>query len=181
MIITVSGTMGSGKSTLAKKLAKELNFEYFYMGQIFRDLAKKRNLSLREYLELGETDPRIDKEVDDYQINIAKNNDNFIIDGRISFFLIPESIKLYIYSSLDVGAERIYKDLQKNYKRNEGNLKTIIDVKQEIEKRLATDKKRYRKYYNIDVFNPENFDLAIDSSNLNEEEVYNIAYNYIKK
>ena len=180
MIITVSGTMGSGKSTLAKKLAKKLNFDYFYMGQIFRDLAKKRNMNLRKYLELGETDPRVDKEVDDYQKKLSQTCDNFVIDGRVSFYVIPNSIKLYIYSSIEVGAKRIFNDLKNNPLRNEGNLKNVKEVEKEIKKRLKTDKKRYKKYYNIDVFNPDNFDLAIDTSNLSREEVFNIAYDYIK-
>ena len=180
MIITVSGTIGSGKSTLAKKLAKKLNFDYFYMGQIFRDLAKKRNLSLREYLELGETDPNIDKEVDDYQKKLSQTNDNFIIDGRVSFYIITRSIKLYIYSNIEIGAERIFNDLKNNLARNEGNLKNVKEVEKEIKKRLKTDKKRYKKYYNIDVFNPNNFDLAINTDNLSREGAFNIAYNYIK-
>lgn len=180
MIITISGTMGSGKSTLAKKLAQELNFEYFGMGQIFRDLAKKKNLTLREYVELGETDPQIDKEVDDYQLGIAKTKDNFIIDGRISFFLIPDSIKLYLFSDPEIGARRIFADLQKNSQRNEGVFQTVAEVKQDLEKRMATDKIRYKKYYNIDVYNQNNFDLALDTSALSEIEVFDFVYNYIK-
>ena len=181
MIITVSGTMGSGKSTLAKKLAKKLNFDYFYMGQIFRDLAKKRNINLREYLELGETDSNIDKKVDEYQKKLSQTNDNFIIDGRVSFYIIPNSIKLYIHSNIEIGAKRIFNDLKNNLARNEGNLKNVKGVKKEIEKRLKTDKKRYKKYYNIDVFNTNNFDLAINTDNLSREEAFNIVYDYIKK
>ena len=103
-----------------------------------------------------------------------------MIDGRVSFYIIPNSIKLYIYSSIEVGAERIFNDLKNNPLRNEGNLKNVKEVEKEIKKRLKTDKKRYKKYYNIDVFNPNNFDLAIDTSDLSREEVFNIAYNYIK-
>ena len=180
MIITVGGTMGAGKSTLAKKLAKKLNFDYFYMGQIFRDLAKKRNMNLRKYLELGETDPNIDKEVDDYQKKLSQTCNNFVIDGRVSFYIIPNSIKLYIYSSIEIGAERIFNDLKNNLARNEGKLKNVKEVEEEIKKRLKTDKKRYKKYYNIDVFNPNNFDLAINTDYSSREDIFNIAYNYIK-
>lgn len=181
MIITVSGTMGAGKSTLAKKIAEKLNFDYFYMGQIFRDLAKKRNMNLRKYLELGETDPNIDKEVDEYQKKLSQTHNNFVIDGRVSFYIIPNSIKLYIYSSIKVGAERIFSDFKDNPSRNEGDFKNVAEVEEEIKKRLKTDKKRYKKYYNINVFNPDNFDLAIDTSSLSREDVFNIAYDYINK
>jgi len=180
MIITVSGTIGSGKSTLAKKLAEKLNFDYFCMGQIFRDLAKKRNMNIRKYLETGEADPNIDKEVDDYQKKLSQTCDNFIIDSRVSFYIIPNSIKLYIHSNIKAGAERIFSDLKDNPSRNEGNFKNVKELKKEIKKRMKTDKKRYKKYYNINVFNPSNFDLAINTSNLSREEVFNIAYNYIK-
>lgn len=181
MIISIGGTMGSGKSTLAKALAKELNIPRFYMGQIFRDLAKKRNLKLREYLELGETDPQIDKEVDDYQTELGKTRDDFIIEGRTSFYFIPQSIKLYIHASPRIAAERIFKDLKTNAEnRNEGNFQSAQAVQADIEKRLKSDTKRYWQYYNIDVFNPKNYDLAIDTSNLNPDEVLEKALNYIK-
>lgn len=174
--------MGSGKSTLAKSLAKELGMPRYYMGQIFRDLAKKRNLRLREYLELGEADPKIDKEVDDYQAKLGKTKDNFIIEGRTSFFLIPQSVKLYIYTSPEIAAKRIFSDLKHNHEaRNEGNFKNAKEVEQDIKKRLKSDTKRYFKYYKVDVFNPDNYDFAIDTSCISPNKVLKIALDYIKR
>ncbi|NCN22449.1 AAA family ATPase, partial [Candidatus Falkowbacteria bacterium] len=65
MIITFSGAAGSGKSTIAQKLADNLKWPRYYMGGLRREAAKKRGLTLAEYNELGEKDPKTDMEVDE--------------------------------------------------------------------------------------------------------------------
>ena len=48
MIITVGGHIGSGKSTACKILRERylLNYSYSYTGQIFRDMAEERGVTL---------------------------------------------------------------------------------------------------------------------------------------
>ena len=59
MIITLNGDEGSGKTTIAKKIAEAVGYQRITTGEIFREMSKKRGLSLVEYLKLGETDPTI--------------------------------------------------------------------------------------------------------------------------
>ena len=49
MIISLSGAAGSGKSTVGERLAEELSWPRYYMGQMRRDAAKKRGMILSEY------------------------------------------------------------------------------------------------------------------------------------
>ena len=72
MIITITGEPGSGKSTIGKRLAKELGYGHYYIGQIRRDAAKKKGMTLAEYNKYGEAHPETDIEVDDYQKNLGK-------------------------------------------------------------------------------------------------------------
>ncbi len=182
MIITISGTLGAGKSTIAEKLAKELNYKRYYIGQIRRDMAKKKGMTLEEYNIYGETHPETDKEVDDYQKKLGQTQDDFIIEGRTSWFLIPNSIKIYIKVSPEEGAKRIFKSLQGKNKRNEAkNLKTVEDVLKNNQERMRSDDFRYKKYYKKDCFDESNFDLVIDSTNLTVDEVFNQIMDYIKK
>jgi CMP/dCMP kinase len=182
MIITIGGTMGSGKSTLAIALAKKLGWPRFYMGQIFRDLARENGLTVREYAEKGEHDPKIDRQVDEYQIKLGQTKDNFVIEGRTSFFLIPKSLKIYLYCDLDIAARRIFSSLKKNTRqRNEGNFVNVEAVIKDLKKRIAADRKRYRLYYQRNVFNPKYYDLTLDTSHLTKGQVLSIIYRYCQK
>ena len=182
MIITISGTLGAGKSTIAKKLSEKLNYKRYYIGQIRRDMAKKKGMTLEEYNAYGETHPETDKEVDDYQKKLGQTQDNFIIEGRTSWFLIPNSVKIYIKVSPKEGARRIFENLQGENTRNEAkNLNTVEDVLKNNQKRMQSDDFRYKKYYKKDCFDENNFDFVIDSTNLTVDEVLDQIMNYIEK
>ncbi len=173
MIISISGDAGAGKSTVAKKLAEKLNFSRYYIGGLRRQKAKERGMTLEEYNKLGENDPSTDLEVDNYQKELGKKEDNFVIEGRTSWYFIPHSFKIYFSVDKKEGAKRIQKELQKKNDRNEGdNLKTVEDVIVSIEKRKISDSKRYKKYFNIDVYDMSNYDCIIDTTNLTPEEVF---------
>ncbi|XLQ20602.1 MAG: cytidylate kinase family protein [Candidatus Moraniibacteriota bacterium] len=182
MIITITGDPGSGKSTLGEKLAKELDYDRYYIGQIRRDAAKKMGMTLAEYNKYGETHPETDLAVDDYQKTLGETKDAFIIEGRTSWFLIPKSLKIYIEVDPKEGATRIFNDLQKENIRNEGdNLTSVEDVLNSNIKRAASDELRYKKYYNKNCFDKNNFDFVIDTTNLTINEAYLEVLKFIQE
>lgn len=168
MIITISGVPGSGKSTIAKELEKELGYKRYYIGGIRRELARKKGMTLEEYNRLGETDSSTDEEVDDYQKNILSKMDNIIVEGRTSFYFIPNSLKVFFDVEKEESVRRIYSDLRdalKNKERNEGEAVSMSEVKKIIEERINSDIKRYKKYYGIEnAYDKNNFDLVIDTT-----------------
>jgi predicted cytidylate kinase len=181
MIISLSGAMGSGKSTVAQMLSDKLVWPRYYMGGLRREAAKKRGMTLTEYNKLGETDPATDKEVDEYQKELGQKEDNFIIEGRTSWYFIPNSLKIYLDVSQEEGARRIFGSLQKENNRNEGTgLNTFNDVLESNKSRLASDKARYQKYYNINVFDFKNYDFYLDTTNLTPDAVFQSVYTFIK-
>ena len=183
MIISFGGNAGSGKSTIAKMLAEKLGWPRHYIGGIRREKAKERGLSLHEYNKMGELDPSTDLEVDLYQKTLGETSDNFIIEGRTSWFLIPNSLKIFLDVDEKIGAERVLNELKKSNERNESvkmpkNLKEMIEINQQ---RKTSDILRYEKYYQKNVYDPQNFDLVIDTSKLSPEEVFDKVYAYIKE
>ena len=181
MIISVTGQLGAGKTTVAKKLAEELDLTFYNNGSIFRDLAKKRGMNLVEYLKYGETHPEVDTEIDDYQKNLGETHDNFIIDSRLGWHFIPQSLKIFFTVDPAIGAQRIFKELQTDQSRNEDNgLDSAEKVLESNKKRMATDTKRYEALYGIDPFNPIHFDIAIDTTELNSDKVFDETINQFR-
>ncbi len=181
MIISLSGAAGSGKSTVGERLSKELGWPRYYMGQMRRDAAMKRGMTLADYNALGEKDPATDKEVDEFQKELGQKEDNFVIEGRTSWYFIPHSLKIYIDVSLDEGARRVFGSLKKENKRNEGVLpESVDDVKRVMLERTESDRLRYQKYYDIDVNDPKHYDFYLDATNLSQEEEYQAVYEFVK-
>lgn len=176
MIITISGKPGSGKSTIADILAKKFGMKRFSAGDFRRELAKKKGMTIGELNKLGEKEFFTDKDADEWQKKIGKTEDNFIIDGRLSYHFIPGSLKIFLDASPETGAKRIMK--QKREEENFSDLKTAIKY---WHQRINSDKKRYKKYYNLDPYKLNNFDFVLDSSNLSSEETADRISSFIEQ
>ncbi len=182
MIITISGSAGSGKSTIAKMLADKLNWPRYYIGGLRREKARARGMTLADYNKLGETDPKTDFEVDEYQKKLAQKEDNFIMEGRTSWYFIPHSFKIYLDVNENEGAKRIFNHLKIGAKRNEAkSLNSQEDVLKSMRERVRSDTRRYKKYYNINAYDSNNYDYALDTTNLSINKVFNKVYKAVIK
>lgn len=182
MIITISGLPGSGKSYIAKRLADQLSWQSFDVGAHRRQMAKTRNMTLAEYNKLGETDPTTDREADDWQIDLGQTKDNFVISGRLAWHFIPDSLKIFLRVDPQTGAQRVFGSLQKSNVRNEdNNLDNIEAVAASNAQRIASDKLRYQQYYNLDAYDESHYDFILDTTNLNQEQVFNEMMEFLKQ
>ncbi|HQB50812.1 MAG TPA: cytidylate kinase family protein [bacterium] len=172
MIISFSGWPGAGKSAVAKRIAAELNWPYYSMGQLRRQAAKRRGLTLEEYNQLALTDISTDLEVDEYQTKLGQTEDNFVVDGRTSWHFIPHSYKIFLTVNPLVGAARIFQELQRSSERNEGDgLDSVAAVVKNNLERVENDRQRYQKYFGIDAYDLVNYDEVIDTTVIDLEQV----------
>jgi len=175
-IITISGTPGSGKSTIAQKLAEKFNAERIYVGAIRRELAREKNMTLEQLNEYGLTHPETDIDVDQkiaQQAREAAKKNIVIVEGRTQFYFLPESFKIFIKASEKEGARRIWQQIQnkkEKKQRNEGRAKSLAELEKEIKKRTANDKKRYKKYYNLDHTEESHYDFVIDTTKITADQ-----------
>jgi len=166
MIITISGKAGSGKSTVAKHLAKNFKLKHYSIGDMMRQIAKERNISLNELSKLAEKDKTIDLDLDKRQIELRDKND-FIIDGRLTAYFLPfADLKVFLDCTDKIRAERILEE-----KRKDEKSKSITGLIKKIKQREQSERKRYEKLYKIDYYDEKLYDLMIDTTNLSIIEV----------
>lgn len=165
MRITVSGPPGSGKTTIVKHLAEKLNYKIISAGEEFRELANQYKMSLLEFSDYAEKHPEIDIELDKQLMALAKNENNVVIDGRLSGWLTYKNnisaYRIYINAPLKIRAERIAS------REN----KPVEVVEKEIQTREQSENSRYYRFYQIDMNSVSIYDLIVDSSNKIPEEI----------
>ena len=165
MIITISGPPGSGKSTLSRLLSVKLGLQLVSMGEIFRKCAEDRCMSLTEFGLLAKSNRKIDREIDEMQKKIAEEQDDILLEGRLSGFLVDADIKVWLKAPIEIRAERIAKR----------ECKQVSVAMAETLEREECERERYLNYYDIDINDLSVYDLVIDSSKWKPEEMSEIV------
>ncbi len=175
MIITLSGRPGSGKSTVAKLVAQKLGLKHYSTGDFMRQLAVERNVLLRDLTKQAEQSKEIDTILDRRQIELGQKEDNFVIDGRLSFHFIPKSIKIFLDADIKERARRIHQ-----MGRKEEPMADLDDAVKKLQEREESEKLRYKRYYGIDLGDKKNYDMAIDTTFIPAEKVAEKIVEFVK-
>ena len=111
MRITIGGTPVSGKGTAGRLLAKELEYEYWSAGDVWRAEAEKRGMTLIEFHGYLTANPAFDHELDERQAALSERDD-IIIDSRLGFHFVKNSVTVYLTVNIDVAAARLLAAMQ---------------------------------------------------------------------
>lgn len=183
MIVTITGYPGSGKSTLGRGIAKALGLRHYSAGELLRGLAKQKGISLMELHERMEENPGIDQDIDNLNKRLGKRADDFVIDSRLAWHFIPDSIKVFVKINLAKAAERVYRDtLEKKGERSDE--KDNLDLEQtrkNLEKRMKMNQARYKRLYNVDYLDESNYDIVVDTTSVGIEETRQKVLEKIKE
>jgi cytidylate kinase len=174
---------GAGKTTIAKMLEKELGLKFYYMGAVMRDIARRKGITLNELAALRKAGPEIDKEVDDYLVNLGKTQDNLVIDSRTAAHFIPHSIKIFFAVDVKVGAERVMKDLIEKGQMETRNEQAGTSIEEQItliKERMSSERQIYQKLYGFDLYGKERYDLWLDTTELTLDQVFQKVLDFIK-
>ena len=139
-------------------------------GNIFRGIAKERGISVADINAQAEVEKEIDAQVDDYLVGLNNDDRNLVLDSRMAWHFLEQSLKIRLTVDLDVAAERIFGDTE----RGDDAAETFSDMDmaiKEVERRRASEIKRYKSLYSVNIGDDSNFDLVINTSHLTESEV----------
>ena len=171
MLLTLTGVPGAGKSTIAKLLSEKLHIPWYSMGDLRGKMAAERGLSIDEFNALGETEAFTDHEIDDYQKKIGEKETDVILEGRLSWYFVPQSFKIFLDVNEDEAAKRIFDASQKGLRKDELPFLSPDDVKIRVRTRVESDMRRYQKYYGVNYLDHSNYDLVIDTTSLSPNEI----------
>ena len=161
MRILLSGLSGTGSTTAAKRIAADFNLAYVYGGQIFRNLAVERGVSLEELAESLEHDQETEREID-RRLIAAGMNDSVLIESRTIGWIFPREIptvRIWLLCDLSERLRRVR--AREHHPRSAENLL----------RREASDNRRYRELYGIEEEDYSPFDLVVDTTTMPVDEV----------
>ena len=165
MRITISGPPGSGKTTACSNLSEVLGLKAVVFGKIFRELAAEKNLTLGQLGAIAESDPSIDEMIDSRILEIARENEDIILESRLSAYMLTRNgipaFRIYLDASPDVRMARV--GLREGETFEEAHAKTV--------ERPNSEAKRYMMYYGIDINDRSVYDLVVNTDDLTPEEV----------
>ncbi|MEM4254904.1 MAG: cytidylate kinase family protein [Candidatus Norongarragalinales archaeon] len=168
MRIAISGPTACGNSTASRLVAKALRLKKY--NYTFHDLARESKIPFEKLHAKAEKDARLDVLLDRKQIEFALKEKNCVVGTRLAVFLdriAPQlgmkkpafDLKVWLDAPEPVRAGRLAK---RDKKSADAALK-------EIRYRDSSNKKRYKKLYNLDFKKPVRC-LLVDNSSLDAKQ-----------
>jgi len=170
LTITVSGVSGAGKTDGARALAKAFKLRYVSTGEIQRQVAKERGISLEAQVDIR--GPEIDHLMDKRNLELAMRG-NVVLDGRLTGWAAGDwaEVKIWYECPLKVRAKRVAKRDRISFEESFKNLK----------ERDEDDREKYLKLYGIDSFDTSVYDIKINNEKLTKRQAKIVPVKLVKK
>ena len=168
--LTVSGPPGSGTSTLVDNICQSRDWTSLNGGEIFRDEAANRGLSVVQFSALCKQDLDVDRALDTKLKDIISSKDSpDVVESRLSGWwahqLGLDCLRVWVSVSDEERARRIQN-------REGGDFSGRL---QESRQRQADDSQRYSELYGIDMSDMTPYNLIIDADNIDADEVFRLV------
>ena len=164
--IVISGGIGTGKSTLARNLAKELGWEVISSGEWFRRWHKEHTIPL-DQPDLVPKD--IDEQLDFGLQKKMREDERIVFESHLGGWLakdIATTFKVLCIAEWETMIARAAKRDGKSYEDEELFAK----------KRGVSVAEKFERLYGVkDTFDPDFFDLVVDTTTMTPAEVLSMV------
>lgn len=156
--ITVSGVSGVGKGTITETVAKDLGLQKIVMGDIFRSIAKQRNMGLENFSAVREDE--IDYEIEKTCLELAMAG-NVVLDGRMTGMAAGNNADCRLLVECEMGKKSLRVAKRENISPQEATTR--------LKARDASDSAKYLQLYGFDCSDRSFYDAIIDTTNMDIE------------
>ncbi|HUG74090.1 MAG TPA: cytidylate kinase family protein [Acidimicrobiia bacterium] len=165
-VVSIAGHVGSGKSATARIVAETLGWSHLSTGEMFRQIARRLDMTVLELNRHAETDGSIDEEIDGYLRGLAGVAHDVVIDSRMAWHFVPESLKVFLLVDPIEGARRVLRA-----GRADETYASLEDAAAANIARMAAEAERYHELYGVRRDDWRNYDLVIDTTDIAKEAV----------
>ena len=173
--ITVSGHPGSGTSTLVKGLTKHFGWTSLNGGDVFRNEAANRDMTLQEFGELCKEDPEVDRALDKLLQEQMLENSADIVESRLAGW--------WAYR-LEIPCVRLWLDVDEQERAKRVTYREGISIEEALianKKRSSVDAERFIELYQLLPEQREPYTSLLDATNLGSEEVLAATITILEK
>lgn len=157
----MAGPIGVGKTTVASGLAARLGYRYISGGEMFREIARERGISVTDVNKLAERDPAFDHDLDRRQRELAHAAGDCVVESRLAGWMVDPDLSVFLRAPVEVRAARVA--------GREGQPHDLALA--ELVERERSEWARYRTLYNIDVEDLSPYDLIIETTRWSAEAI----------
>ena len=171
LFVTVSGPPGCGATTLVEGLAEALDCGYVSGGELFREIASERDMSLSQLIAKTGESEEIDRALDRRLRRIAEKwgaaNKAFVLESRLAGWIAGNraDVRIWLDAPDEVRADRT---LDREEMTSEMQVREVIE------------EQRYQSYYGIDLSDRSIYDLAINTGRWDPETTLDVALTAIE-
>lgn len=176
MKISISGELGSGKTILSQKLSRTFGLEIISIGKIQRKLASEKGMTTLQFNKHIESNPATDNKLDSIITDYGKTENSFIFDSRLAWNFVPNSFKIHLLVNTDIATKRVFND-----DRVSETYQDLNTAKIELIERKKSERKRFKKQYNVDINDFANYDLVLDTTYATPKTIFKTCLDSINK